>query len=291
MTAGILLRALRVHQWVKNLLVFVPIVMAHLLTDAHSLLASGRAFVAFSLLASSVYLTNDLFDLEADRAHPHKRHRPLASGELPVRVALFLIPLLIVLSAAVAAGLSSEFWAALLGYLVVTFLYSLALKKIIVVDIIALAGLYTLRILAGGVASGVVVSQWLMAFSMFFFLSLACLKRFSELRALRLAEEESSRRRGYRTSDLEQVSQMGVACGCLSVLVFALYLNSHEVTALYARPITLWLVCPALFYWVSRMWILAHRGEVSEDPILFAVKDRASYFVGAVVLGIFLVAI
>ena len=291
MSVRVFLRALRVHQWVKNLLVFVPLIMAHLLVDQQSLSAAVRAFFAFSLLASSVYLTNDLFDLEADRNHPHKRHRPLASGQMSVRFALALIPCLIVASGAMALGLPADFWAALASYLVVTLLYSMALKKVIVIDIISLAGLYTLRILAGGMASAVAVSQWLIAFSMFFFLSLACLKRFSELRALRLADEQSTRRRGYLTSDLEQVSQMGAACACLSVLVFALYLNGREVTVLYQHANTLWLVCPALFYWLSRMWILAHRGEVSEDPILFAVKDRVSYLVGAAVVGIFLVAL
>lgn len=276
------LSALRVHQWVKNLLIFLPLIMAHRALELELIGRTLLAFAAFSLCASSVYLTNDLIDLEADRQHHLKKKRALASGEVSQLKALVLIPLLFLLSLELAWYLPHGFFLVLVLYFVGTLSYSLYFKKHIVADIVLLALLYTLRILAGGHAAEVNVSQWLLAFSMFFFLSLACLKRFSELRTVRLNNRSATSGRGYLASDLESISQFGTASGYLSVLVLALYVSSHEVSALYAHPQVIWLVCPLILYWISRIWLLGSRGLVQEDPILFAIGDKVSYLVGLI---------
>ena len=272
-------RALRVSQWIKNLLVFVPIVVDHRLLDPPLFTAACTAFVAFCLAASGAYVLNDLVDLQADRAHRHKRRRPFAAGELEPRHGWLLFPLLlgsaIVLS---AVKLPADFVGLLLLYLVVTTAYSTWLKRLAVLDVLLLAGLYTLRVLAGGAATGVTPSAWLLAFAMFLFLSLAFLKRFAEMREAGPAEPTN--RRGYRAGDLAWLGSMGGASGYLSVLVLALYLNSEQVVSLYRRPTLLWLVCPLLLYWTGRLWFRANRGEIHEDPIVAAVSDPVSYVVG-----------
>lgn len=273
-------RAIRVHQWVKNLLVLVPAVMAHASFSTPVVVSLALAFFSFSFCASAVYLMNDLVDLPADRLHRYKRLRPLARGELSVLVALGAIPLLLIVAIVLGLALPAGFLLVLGGYFAVTLAYSLRLKQIVLVDIITLASLYTIRIWAGAVAVGVAVSEWLLGFSMFFFFSLACVKRFSELRLARKSNESTARGRGYLASDLEQVAMFGTMSGYISVLVLALYVSGLDVQRLYTEPDRLWLVCPLVLYWVSRVWLLAHRGELHDDPIVFAIRDKVSYLVG-----------
>lgn len=285
------LEAIRVHQWVKNLLVFVPLLTAHQLADVVVLSSAALAFVAFSLCSSSVYLLNDLLDLEADRQHPTKRNRPFASGELSLLTGMVAIPLLLLASIGLALLLPADFLLALLAYFALTLAYSFHLKQVVLLDVVVLAILYTTRIIAGAVAIAVPVSPWLLAFSMFLFLSLALVKRFAELRALRVANKQNAKGRGYSAGDLEQLASLGAASGYVSVMVLALYINSHEVTVLYKNPAALWLICPVILYWVSRVWLLAHRGQMHQDPIVFAIKDRGSYAVAAFIGAAMLLAL
>ena len=284
-------RALRVYQWVKNLLLFLPLVTAHLVGSASAWFAATLAFVAFGLLASSAYVLNDLVDLHADRQHPRKRERPFASGEIPIQAGLVAVPLLITGAAALAAFLPPLFGLTLGLYFAVTLAYSFLLKRIAVLDVVALAGLYTLRVIAGTFALGLTLSFWLLAFSMFTFLSLALVKRFAELDAARLAERKGAVGRGYAVEDLPIIGSMGTASGYLSVLVLALYINSTASAQLYTRPVALWLLCPLLLYWISRIWLITHRGEMHDDPILFAARDRTSFGIALLGLGVVLVAL
>ena len=279
-----LVRALRPLQWVKNLLVFVPVVLDHKLFDAPTMAKAATAFVAFCCAASSAYILNDVFDLEADRRHPTKRHRPFASGALSPAVGLALVPALLAVAVAISWSSLPRAFAVLLGlYVVLTAAYSLYLKRIAVVDVLLLAGLYTLRVLAGIAAAEVRFSTWLLAFAMFLFLSLAFLKRYTEVSAMDGAATEQVRRRGYLRGDREWLGSMGGASGYLSVLVLALYINSEQVVALYRMPLALWLVCPLLLFWTSRMWLLAYRGRIHDDPIVATVRDPASYLIGLLV--------
>jgi 4-hydroxybenzoate polyprenyltransferase len=270
-------RAIRVHQWVKNLLVFVAPTMAHTIFHADVLWMSIVAFVAFCLTSSSLYLFNDLVDLDADRQHRSKRYRPLAAGELSLGWGLTLVPLLLLGAVLLAMTLPSAFGLTLGAYFGLTLLYSFWLKRIPIVDILLLAGFYTLRIIAGGCATEVEVSKWLLAFSMFLFLSLACVKRYSELHHIRASQGSAGQGRGYEVEDLEMIAQSGIASGYLSVLVLALYINSDAVTALYRHESILWLICPLILYWIGRVWLLARRGQIHDDPIVFAIRDRTSY--------------
>ena len=280
-----LVRALRPHQWVKNLLVFVPILLDHRLTQPEVIARGVIAFAAFCLAASGAYVVNDLLDLEADRSHPTKRYRPFASGALAPRVGYLLAPALIGISLLIGAALTEPgFLALLLLYIGLTTAYSAYLKRFVVLDVLLLAGLYTLRVLAGITASGVRFSTWLLAFSTFLFLSLAFLKRHGELSTLAAQPAPAARRRGYFPQDMEWLRTMGAASAYLAVLVLALYLNSDEVVRLYRKPAVLFLVCPLLLYWTSRMWLLAHRGQIHEDPIVASARDPSSYVVGALVL-------
>ena len=284
-------RAVRPHQWLKNVLVFVPVVVSHHIRDLGALEHAFLAFVEFSLCASAAYLLNDLLDLEADRQHPTKRNRPVASGRVSVPVALGAALVLLLLSFSLA-GLTAHgaAIALLFLYLVVTTAYSLSLKRVAILDVVTLSGLYTLRIFFGAVSIHVVVSAWLLAFSVFFFMSLAMAKRFSEL--VRSPQEESREvaGRGYRPGDRLIISSLGSASGYVSVLVMALYVNSQEVMVLYHRPQLLWLICPILLYWISRLWLIAYRGELGEDPVVYALKDRLSYMLGALTLLVIVVA-
>jgi 4-hydroxybenzoate polyprenyltransferase len=280
--------ALRAHQWVKNLLVFVPLLMAHRVFEGGLVLRCACAFAAWSLCASGGYLFNDLLDAEADRRHPYKSRRPLAAGALGRRAAAWAVPFLLAAGLAAAfAWLPARFGLMLLLYLALTVAYTLLLKKVVIVDVLVLAGLYTLRVLAGGVAAGVEVSPWLLAFSMFLFLSLAFVKRYTELRTL----GGGASRRGYTADDAELLKSFGTASGYLSVLVLALYINhSREVTQLYRRPEALWLIGPCLLYWLTRVWLLANRGRLHDDPVVFTVKDPASYVVGALIALLIVIA-
>lgn len=275
-----LVKELRIYQWVKNLLIFLPLILAHRLTDVESLLTSIIAFFSFSFCASSVYLLNDLLDLQADRRHKTKKNRPFAAGTLSISWGFLLIPLLLGASLFLALKINTAFITVLGLYYLLTTSYSFYLKKRLAIDVILLSSLYTIRILAGGVAGDIVISEWLLSFSTFIFLSLALAKRYAELIAADLKAGTSLSRRGYLASDLETLSNLGTSSGYLSVLVFALYINSSEITSLYKTPETLWLLCPLFLYWISRFWIFASRGWIVEDPIVVAVKDKISWIVG-----------
>ncbi len=284
-------RALRPHQWLKNVLVFVPLAVSHKIRDLGTLEHAFLAFIEFCLCASAAYLLNDLLDIEADRLHPKKRKRPIAAGRVSVPAALGAALVLLLLSFGLA-GLtaSGAAIALLLLYLIVTTAYSLSLKKIAILDVVTLSGLYTLRIFFGAVSVQVTVSAWLLAFSVFFFMSLAMAKRFSELVRSPQNESEEVAGRGYRPGDKLIVANLGAASGYVSVLVMALYVNSQEVVILYQRPKLLWMMCPILLYWISRLWLIAYRGELGSDPVVYALEDRVSYMLGAVTLLVILLA-
>lgn len=283
--------ALRVHQWVKNLLVFVPVLLDHKLFDATVLFKATIAFAAFCFAASGGYIINDLLDHEADRRHPTKRHRPFAAETLSRPFGILMAPLLFAAALLCSLWLSPRFLVLLTMYVGLTTVYSVYLKRIAVLDVLLLAGLYTLRVMAGVAATHVRFSTWLLAFSMFLFLSLAFLKRYAELSQLDGGPEQAIARRGYLRGDREWLGSMGGASGYISVLVLALYINSDQVVALYHRPLLLWLVCPLLLLWISRMWLLAHRGRIDQDPIVASVRDPASYGIGAIVALILYVAV
>ena len=285
------IRALRAHQWVKNILVFIPILMAHRMLEPGTVWAAFLAFAAFSLTASGVYLINDILDAEADKHHPVKRRRPIASGEMSRTFAAFFSVALVAAGFAISTLLPSTFSLVLLSYFVLTCLYSLYFKTIAIADVVLLASMYALRVLAGGAAATVMVSQWLVGFSMFFFFSLACVKRYSELLGIKSEGKEELKRRGYQASDLAQIAVFGSISGYLSVLVLALYVSSKEVMALYQRPDLIWLACPLVLYWISRVWLLAQRGLVHEDPIVFALQDMVSYRVGLLALIVMVFAL
>jgi 4-hydroxybenzoate polyprenyltransferase len=283
------LRALRLHQWLKNLLVFVPLLAAHRMTDPVAVASASLGFLAFGLCASGVYVLNDLLDLEPDRHHPRKRSRPFAAGKLSLLHGALVSALLTVTAFALGWFLSHWFLAALASYFVLTLAYSLWLKRRVMVDVIVLAALYTMRIIAGAVLLKTAPSFWLLAFSMFLFLSLAILKRNTELRAMLAMGKDKSRGRGYQVEDLALLLAFGAASGYQAVLVLALYINSTASEALYRRPEVLWLLCPLLLYWISRAWMIAHRGVMRDDPVVFAVTDRTSQLIAlacaAVVAG------
>jgi 4-hydroxybenzoate polyprenyltransferase len=269
------LRLLRPHQWAKNALVFAPVAGAHLLRDAQAMAATAGSFLAFSLAASAAYVLNDALDVEADRLHAVKRQRPFASGILPLWSAWIIGPAVGAAALALALLLPWRFGVLLAVYLGATVAYSLGLKRKLIVDVMLLAGLYTARVFGGSLASGVPVSQWLASFSMFFFLSLAFLKRASELHDAAQALPG----RGYTPEDRDTVLVMGTSAGYLATLVLAFYVSSHEVRQLYPHPEWLWGLCPLVLYWLSRLWIQARRGTIQEDPLLYALRFRATWAV------------
>jgi 4-hydroxybenzoate polyprenyltransferase len=272
-----LIKALRPHQWAKNALVVVPLLLAPGLPTVHMLAIGLLAMAAFSLCASAGYVFNDLMDLGADRAHPSKHRRPFASGALPI----FYGPPLLFGLLALSFGLSLAllplgFTGMLAAYLVATLSYSFSIKSKLMADVVVLAWLYTHRVLAGGIATSIPISAWLLAFSMFMFCSLAFAKRYIELRqSLKKAGQLKSR--GYHTQDLEMVASMGPTAGYIAILVFCLYVESSAVKVNYQNPMVLWFVCPVLLYWISRVWFLAHRGNMQDDPVKFALTDRLSW--------------
>lgn len=305
LTTTTLLKAVRVHQWAKNVLLFVPLLAAHEADDLRKLLMLVFAFIAFSLTASSVYLVNDLLDLESDRHHRLKRHRPLASGAMSIPLCLALVVLLLFTATAFAYPLPPQFQLLLGLYVILTTAYSFYLKRKLLVDVIVLAGLYTHRIFAGGSATGIVVSTWLLTFSMFLFASLAFLKRFVELRfhdqevsaqadALDPLEAGKSSGhlsgRGYRSEDSAITAVAGLACGTVSVLVLALYISSDVAQRTYHRQLLLWGICPLVLYWITRLWFLGNRGAVHEDPVVFAMKDRVGWIVVLACAGLAMAA-
>jgi 4-hydroxybenzoate polyprenyltransferase/phosphoserine phosphatase len=269
------LRVLRPHQWLKNLLVFVPMLVAHQF-NVETLIQSLLAFVSFCLIASSAYVFNDLLDLSADRAHPRKRHRPLASGALPIAHGTLLAPVILAAGLAIALAAGNAFAAVMSAYFITTMAYSLHLKRRLIIDVCVLAGLYAMRVVAGGVATGIELSVWLLAFSIFFFFSLAAIKRQAELVDGLGSAQVVGLRRGYRPDDVLLMASMAAAAGYVAVLVMALYVNSPDILTLYARPQALWGICLVLLYWISRMVMVTHRGRMPDDPIVYAAKDRIS---------------
>jgi 4-hydroxybenzoate polyprenyltransferase len=287
-----LLQALRPHQWSKNILLFLPLIAAHQLDDGASLLAASLAFVVFGLTASSVYLLNDLLDLPADRAHPRKRERPFAAGTLSLSSGVLLSPLLLLTAVVLSLVFLPPLFTLILGgYYLLTTAYSFGLKRKPVVDVLVLAALYTARVIAGAAAVAIVPSFWLLAFSMFMFLSLALAKRYTELDGLRERGELTAAGRGWHVDDLPLVQSLGTGAGLACVLVLALYIDSEPAKRLYATPQALWLVCPLLLYWISRLWFKTHRGKMHDDPVVFALRDRVSLLVGALTIGILVLAL
>ncbi|MET1413487.1 UbiA family prenyltransferase [Roseibium sp. HPY-6] len=283
-------QAMRPHQWLKNTLIFVPAVMAHEIFVGSVLLSAILAFVAFSLSASAIYILNDLMDLEADRKHKTKWKRPFASGRLSVPNGLALAFASIAVAFAISTLLPIEFAGILLLYLFITTAYSVSVKRMLLLDVFVLAGLYTIRVLAGGVAASIEYSFWLLAFSVFFFLSLALVKRFTELQQVGETASRAVTGRGYRHVDLEAISQAGMTSGFAAVLVLALYIQSPAIERAYAVPQMIWLLCPLILYIIMRIWILARRDEMHEDPIVFILKDWRSQFMIGCGASLFLIA-
>jgi 4-hydroxybenzoate polyprenyltransferase/phosphoserine phosphatase len=300
-------KAIRIHQWAKNILIFLPMVLGHALAPG-LIAAAVLAFFSFGLCASATYIVNDLLDLEVDRHHPRKRRRPFASGDLSAVTGVFVIALFLAVSILLAllvphavSTFSPDLhlarphyfltWLAI--YAVTTLAYSLRLKRAVLVDVIVLSGLYTIRIIAGSAATGVPVSTWLAGFSIFFFLSLAFVKRFAELENLRERGVTSAKGRGYHVTDIEQLRSFGSASGYASVVVLTLYISNLNADAalLYNHIHRLWLLVPVLLLWLSRLWLQASRGELDEDPVVYAITDRRSLLMGLLVIGIVLSAL
>jgi 4-hydroxybenzoate polyprenyltransferase len=272
---------IRAHQWLKNFLLFVPLLAAHQWQSLTSWWQLITAFVAFSLCASAVYITNDLFDLESDRRHPRKKRRPFAAGSVPAWKGVIAVPLLIGVSVIIATSVSMEFLGWLSVYFLLTCSYSFVLKRIALIDCIALAMLYTLRVIAGAAAANTEVTFWLLTESVFLFLSLAFLKRYAELRLQSDSGKSHAHGRGYSTADTSLVQTLGISSGMIATLVLALYLNSNAVLELYNHIMLVWAAIPFLLFWISWMWLQACRGNMHDDPLVFAVKDGVSLLTGA----------
>lgn len=278
------LKALRVQQWIKNILIFLPMLLAHELTSPGLYLQAAVAFFSFSFAASAIYVINDLMDLHADQHHPRKQRRPFAAGNLSLLAAASAAPALVFLSLGLAQFLPVEFTGILFFYLLLTTLYSWRLKQLVLLDVLTLAALYTIRILAGTAAYSVSTSGWLIAFSISIFLSLALVKRYAELReALEVHPEKiGARGRGYHAIHLPWLARLGIAAGILSVVVLALYITSPKVLEFYRQPVALWILCPLVLYWILRIWRLAVRGTLSDDPLEFAARDPQTWLLGAI---------
>jgi len=269
-------KALRPHQWAKNLLLFVPLVAAHRF-DLGTVINTCLAFAAFCMLASAVYVLNDLSDLESDRRHPIKHRRPFASGRVSIKMGILLVGLLLVGGLIVAQlFLPPAFLAVLVGYFAANVLYSAFLKRRPIIDVLMLALMYGLRLEAGGIAGHIALSQWLLAFALFIFTSLALAKRYAELHRLQQAGGHAAAGRGYVVTDCEILLAGGIASGYVAVLILALYMNSEQMRTVYGESRLLWLLCPLIMYWITRVWLIARRGGMNEDPLIFAFRDRAS---------------
>jgi 4-hydroxybenzoate polyprenyltransferase/phosphoserine phosphatase len=285
------IKELRPHQWAKNVLLFVPLYFAHEYTDLRLDFVALMAFFSFNFAASSIYVLNDLIDLPADRMHRTKRNRPLAAGTLSIFEGILLSGGSLAASLAIAiAFVNPMFVAAVLGYVLLTTAYSFVLKQKMIVDVLTLASLFTYRVMAGGIAVGVPLSEWLLAFSIFFFTSLAFVKRYSELIQIKADGGRSIKGRNYVPADIPIITSAGPAAGFLAVLVFALYINTPTIVAYYPHPQVLWGICLVLVYWIMRIWFLAARDKMHDDPVLFAVKDRISLIAGALVVACLLIA-
>ena len=270
------LKQLRIYQWLKNLLIFVPLVVSGGFTSISNVVTIAIAFFAFCLLASSTYILNDLLDLESDRLHTRKKNRPLAAGSISIKSAIFAALCLFFISLLTSLSLSNEFSLVLFAYLFLTLFYSFKVKQYIGMDVVVLALLYTMRILAGAVAINVIVSFWLLAFSIFVFLSLALVKRCSEIKSMEAEGKQLAKGRDYNVEDYAVLKSFGTSSAMLALLMFCFYINNSVLTDQYQQPDILWLIVPAICYWLMRMWIKTHRGEMHDDPIVFSLKDRGS---------------
>jgi 4-hydroxybenzoate polyprenyltransferase len=286
-----LLRSLRPLHWTKNVLLLGPVVLAHQTGNPAAMKGTALAFIAFCLTASAMYLINDVRDLEFDRAHPSKRRREIASGAVSPTVAMLTAVVLLLAGLAIAYSISLDLVTYVAAYVVLSLLYSLWLKRRVFLDVLALSALWTIRVLAGGVAARVEVSDWMLALTVFLFVSLALLKRYADLGMLASQDTNAAPGRDYVKGDRDLLRSMGVSSGFMSVLVLALYLTSPTVTRLYESPRLLWLVCPLMLYWTAHMWFLAHRGAIQDDPIVVATRDPASYVVGALIALLLFAAI
>jgi 4-hydroxybenzoate polyprenyltransferase len=287
------LKALRIHQWSKNVLVFVPVLMSHQFLEWDAVLNALLAFFCFGLVASSIYLMNDMMDLQQDRKHPSKWKRPFASGAIPVRQGVMMFPLLVGLALFIASFLPPMFLVVMAIYFTLNLGYTFYLKRKLLVDVLALSGCYTLRILAGNAAGPIELSNWLLAFSMFLFLSLALVKRYVELDTVGSEQPDEKRvmGRGYRSGDLDMISQLGVASGFAAVIVLALFVEGAGKSGLYKHRELIWLVCPIVLYVIGRIWVLAKRQELPDDPIFFIITDWRSHLMGAIVALVFFFAV
>ena len=283
--------ALRVKQWPKNLLIFLPLALAHSLFHRYHFLLAVVAFFSWSFAASAAYVLNDLLDIEADRSHPAKCKRPFASGDFSARSGVFAVCLLLLFAVLLASQLPGRFAFWLAVYFVATLAYSFGLKKLALIDVLTLAGLYTVRMVAGASAPDLEFSAWLGAFSIFFFLSLAIAKRYTELDNLRKADRIPTNGRGYRVEDIEQLRSFGTASGYAAIVVFVLYINNPEILQHYQHFQRLWLLALVPFFWINRIWLLAHRGELHEDPVAFALTDYRSAILAVVGLLIIFISI
>jgi 4-hydroxybenzoate polyprenyltransferase len=274
-----IIRAIRPHQWAKNLLVFLPLIASHRILEPALLRGSALCFAAFCLAASAVYAVNDCLDVDADRRHPEKRSRPFASGALPLAWAWPMAAILVFGASLIAWKVSPSTLAALGAYVVLGMAYSFRLKEVVLVDVIVLSSLYAARVMGGYEATGVAYSAWLMSFSLFAFFSLALMKRYIEIRTVAATAERSVLRRGYLAEDAGLVLALGISTGMVSALVLTLYFESRNVLLLYRRPLVLWLLCPLWIYYLSRMWLLACRGQMEADPVLAALRDPTTHVV------------
>lgn len=284
-----LIKAMRPHQWSKNVLIFLPWILGHWFHHLPLLGDTVLAFICFCLMASAVYILNDWADQESDRKHPTKCLRPIASGQLSVGIALWMALAFFIISLLLSFWVSPHLFAVLLTYMVITCAYSFYLKRLILVDVFILAVLYTLRLFAGMALLPVGYSKWLIIFSFFFFLGLAFAKRFVELEEAYRNKRELSGGRAYTPENWLLIKMFGICSAFISVLVFALYLSSQKAIALYAQPQIMYGICPLLLYWLARIWWIASEGRLHDDPVVYAIKDRASYVVLVlmIILGVF----
>ncbi len=283
-------KAMRVHQWLKNLLLFIPLLTAFSFTDVGRIITMSVAFMAFSLAASATYVVNDLWDIDNDRSHPRKRDRPFASAKIPILQGIAAAGVALAVALALAFAVGTSFFMMILLYIALTSAYSLVLKEYVLMDVLMLSLLYTLRILAGSVAVGLTTSSWLLAFSVFMFCSLALVKRCSELVSLDQIGTKATRGRDYRVTDLTVLWPLGVGSALSAVVVFGLFINAPETSAHYATPELLWLVAMGLIYWLARLWIKTSRGEMHDDPVIYAITNRGSRQTVLAMLGIMLAA-
>lgn len=283
-------RTFRVHQWLKNLLLFVPLLASHQIGNFQALFILILAFISFSLCASAVYIINDLFDLESDRCHPRKRNRSFASSLLPIVFGIIIAPMFLIVSLALGWLVGSKFLLYLISYFILTTIYSIVLKQVPLIDCLTLASLYTARIIAGAAAVSITLSFWLLAFSIFIFLSLAFLKRYAELKFQLQDGNTHATGRGYLVTDASLVQTLGITSGYSAVLILAFYLQSETVMILYTKPLITLFAVPLLLFWISRMWMKSHRGKMHDDPIVFAIKDKTSLMVAIIFIVTFILA-